>query len=694
MNTREHMLAAVRGDSTPHLLFAPRLDLWYPARLARGDMPSQYKDLSMQEISAKEGWTPYRIMPDFLDLKSPEDLTHRGLGLVSNRMYVCGYEFGGNVEFEIEPQDEGLRIRYHSPFGSIQVEHGLPEQQRKNGGTYPLITSNAIDNLDDYRVVSYIFEHLRPIPDYGPFEEFEQQVGPDTLCFAAGCMAASPMHLILRDFIDPTQFYLHYQDHPEKIRELADSMEGYFRRLIEVVARSPAQGVVWGANFDDMLTYPAFFKKEILPWLQYACDRFHNAGKLVASHTDGENKGLMDLIKDSGIDLADSVCPFPMSKVGIGEYYRRWGDRIAILGGIPQDFLLADSTTVDELNGYMEQFFSDIAPGRRFIVGIADAVPPDADFDRLKIIGEKVDKMGRLPLTAGSFNPVSPTPTDGHPIQLEGMIAELQMVLKPHAAQIGALCEDLSGWLKKAGQRLQEEDRQKEWVSSSDALFTSEEVVPPEPSGLGQISQDVLDGDDQAITGHIQALLDDGFSPQSILRDGMLKAMEKIGERFKDGTVFIPEVLLSARAMNSGVAVLEPYLAEGDEGAEGSFMIGTVFGDMHDIGKNIVLTMIRGTGFSTIDLGINVKAETFVEEVRAQQPDILGLSALLTTTMPEMRNVIEALEAAGLRNTVKIIVGGAPVNESFARKIGADGYAKDAGAAITLAKEFLKKETA
>ena len=186
-------------------------------------------------------------------------------------------------------------------------------------------------------------------------------------------------------------------------------------------------------------------------------------------------------------------------------------------------------------------------------------------------------------------------------------------------------------------------------------------------------------------------LLDKGYDAQEILNAGMLSAMEIIGERFKDGSVFIPKVLLSARALNEALKVLEPHPAGRQIGKAAKIMVGTVLGDLHDIGKNMVLTMLKGVGYETIDLGVNVKVEEFVRRVKDSKPDVLGLSALLTTTMPQMNLVIKALHEAGIKDQVKIVVGGAPVNQKFADDIGADGYAQDGGEALTLVKTLLKK---
>jgi 5-methyltetrahydrofolate--homocysteine methyltransferase len=166
----------------------------------------------------------------------------------------------------------------------------------------------------------------------------------------------------------------------------------------------------------------------------------------------------------------------------------------------------------------------------------------------------------------------------------------------------------------------------------------------------------------------------------------MVAAMDSLNQAFKDGTVFIPEVLAAARAMNAAVLLLEPRLAETDRRAGGKVLIGTVKGDLHDIGKNMVATMLRGVGFNVVDLGINVAVDAFVARVREEQPQVLALSALLTTTMSEMRKTIAALTQAGVRDGVKVIVGGAPVNRNFAVDIGADGYARDAAEAVELVR--------
>jgi 5-methyltetrahydrofolate--homocysteine methyltransferase len=206
---------------------------------------------------------------------------------------------------------------------------------------------------------------------------------------------------------------------------------------------------------------------------------------------------------------------------------------------------------------------------------------------------------------------------------------------------------------------------------------------------LQRLREAVIAGDVAAARALTEAALAESVAPGTILDDGLIAPMQVVGERFSSGELYVPEMLLAARAMQAGLNLLEPLLADGERVPAGTVVLGTVRGDVHDIGKNIVAIMLRGSGFAVHDLGVDVPAERFVDAVGRHEPDVLGLSALLTTTMPAMRGVIEALEVAGVRDRVKVLVGGAPVTEEFAASIGADGYGRDAGVAAEKAKELL-----
>jgi 5-methyltetrahydrofolate--homocysteine methyltransferase len=186
-----------------------------------------------------------------------------------------------------------------------------------------------------------------------------------------------------------------------------------------------------------------------------------------------------------------------------------------------------------------------------------------------------------------------------------------------------------------------------------------------------------------------QKALDGGDPPEKVLKEGLIKAMDRIGVLFKNNEIYIPEVLIAARAMHAGLAVLKPILAKSNASAAAKIVIGTVKGDLHDIGKNLVGMMLEGAGFEVIDAGIDVPAEKFVQVAKEKKAQAIGMSALLTTTMMQMKATVESLGAAGLKGKVKVVVGGAPVTDEFARQIGADGYAPDAASAVSMVKKLL-----
>lgn len=206
---------------------------------------------------------------------------------------------------------------------------------------------------------------------------------------------------------------------------------------------------------------------------------------------------------------------------------------------------------------------------------------------------------------------------------------------------------------------------------------------------LEAIRKRVIGGKKSDVVAKVNEALQTGLPAERILNEGLITAMTEVGRLFEIGEYYVPEMLIAARSMQAGLAVLKPFLAQSGVHASGHIVLGTVKGDLHDIGKNLVAMMLEGAGFEVVDLGADVAPEKFVAAVRDQQVDIIGLSALLTTTMNNMSKVIQALNEAGLRQKIKVIVGGAPVTEDFARKIEADGYAPDASRAVALVKRLI-----
>ena len=629
---RERILAAMRGEMVDVIPFVPRLDLWWLANLSRGTLPREFEGMTPDDIARSRGWAVYHMVPNFADVSGAEDAVHRSIGLFNFKQSAYRLELGGGVEITVAEQNGQHVVDYHTPVGTARTIGGLTEEMKRAGASLGWVEEHLIKQPRDYEIAAYIFDNIEVVPNYESLEAYVTALGDDGVVAAGGpTLAASPVHQIQKELIDHTQFFFEYEDNLSLIRGLAESIEGYFEKVLAIIADSPAEVVLWGANYDDTLTYPPYFEKEILPWLRRASEELAARGKIVATHTDGENQGLMDLIRDSGCHVAESVTPAPMTKVGIEEYYRRWSDKLTIMGGIPESVLLEATASEQEFEAYLDHLFASVAPGNRLILGTADSTPPDVVFARLDRIAERVEAEGRLPLRAGSADPVS------------------------------------DSRMAAAAARTAEH-------SPRDPTFT-------------RLRETLIAGEAEVLTGEVRALLARDVAASSILNAGMLPTMEHMGELFRSCEIFVPEVLLSARAMNEALLLLEPLLASsGGRESIATVVIGTVAGDMHDIGKNLVGVMLRGVGFDVRDIGSNASPDEFVRQVEAQRPDIVAISALLTTTMPMMQKTVAALDDAGVRGQVRVMVGGAPVNQKFARDIGADGYAEDAGAAVELAR--------
>ncbi|HEY5557921.1 corrinoid protein [Acetobacterium sp.] len=206
---------------------------------------------------------------------------------------------------------------------------------------------------------------------------------------------------------------------------------------------------------------------------------------------------------------------------------------------------------------------------------------------------------------------------------------------------------------------------------------------------LKDVSQCVLDGELDEVKALVQQLVDDGVDPITIINDGLIAGMNIVAPLFKSGEMFVPEVMESADTMNEGMKLLKPLITDGDIPSKGKIIIGTVNGDLHDIGKNLLVMMVESRGYTVVDLGVDIKEEDFVAAVKKHKPDIVGMSSLLTTTMMKMQSTIKQLVKDGVRDQVKVIIGGAPITQEFADDIGADGYSEDASTAVELCDRMM-----
>lgn len=213
-------------------------------------------------------------------------------------------------------------------------------------------------------------------------------------------------------------------------------------------------------------------------------------------------------------------------------------------------------------------------------------------------------------------------------------------------------------------------------------------------ANYADLAQSVINGEKELVKELVKSLIAAGNSPLEIVNEGLIEGMNVVGFRFKSGEMYVPEVLMSAKSMSGGLEIVRPLIAETDQKSQGKILLGTVKGDLHDIGKNLVGMLIESGGLEVINMGVDVAPEDFIDAIFEHEPDIVALSALLTTTMPVMRDFIELLEEENIRDKVKVIIGGAPCSREFADSIGADGYAPDAGSAVALCKQILAAKEA
>jgi len=398
MTDKERMLRAARGERADRLPFAPRLDLWHNANVRRGTLPPKYgPGATTAEIADDLGVAHHRIVPEFLKARTPDDTIDRGLGIFRLRDLAYRAELEG-VDRVVREEDGSTVVEYHTPVGSVSCRMSFTQEMAEAGASITWLDEHVIKRPEDYRVVGWIFRNIRLSADSDGYRRFQAEVGDRGLAVAHGLGSASPVQHLMRDLVDGTQFYYELADHPREVRQLTEDMEPFYVELVRILAASPAEAVMMGANYDDTITYPPLFAEHILPWLQRWADILHAGGKIFLSHCDGENEGLLDLLAASGIDVAESVCAPPMVQCSLAATRKAFGGKITIFGGVPSVALLEESMSEAEFEAHMRRLFAEIAPGDRFILGVSDMVPPDARWERLLRIAEMVEQRGTLPL--------------------------------------------------------------------------------------------------------------------------------------------------------------------------------------------------------------------------------------------------------------------------------------------------------
>jgi uroporphyrinogen-III decarboxylase len=389
MTHQERILAAIRGETPDRLPWVPRLEFWHRAALRHGTLPAELRSLSLTDITERLGVGCYSSVPDFTDSTDDDAMLDRGLGIY--QLPVLPYRVTLlDVERRVLRRGQETTVEYHTPRGSLRTVTVFTEEMLDAGASMPWVVEHTLREPRDFDVAGYIFSHLRIEPHLEGYLARREEVGERGVAVGYLLGTASPIQHIMKELMPLEQFFYALHDYPERVQRLAEQMEPLYQQLEEIGANSPAEVIFLGANYDDSITYPAFFEKYILPALRDYAGVLHARGKYLMTHTDGENKLLLGLYLRAGFDIADSVCPYPMTRCRLEEIRAAFAGRITIWGGIPSTLLCPASTPEDEFRRSVAQLIDRYKGESHFILGVSDMVTADDDWDRLQYVTEKV----------------------------------------------------------------------------------------------------------------------------------------------------------------------------------------------------------------------------------------------------------------------------------------------------------------
>jgi len=393
VNPRERVLAASRGEDVDRIPWSPRLDLWFLARRARGTLPPEYADCDLVDIARSLGCASHMAQGADTTRLADRDLSLRGLGLDNHADYPFRIRVEG-LPVRFERDSENQRTWIETPAGTIHTHLHQDQEMLRRGISLPFVQSYAVESAEDLEALGIVFDHLRVEPNPEGFGAFCRHVGEQGLPVARGPVAASPLHLMLHELMPMERFFYLYRDCRDELYELARHIEPLYEAMLQALCDSQAEVVLWGANYDRDITSPRFFEREMMPWLQRAAQRLHAANKLMLCHTDGENNHLLPLYRQCGFDIAESVCPTPMTELSLPQIRDGLGPEIAVWGGIPSVVLLDEAMDDAAFEAYLDALFTEMGDGHRLVLGVADNVPPDANWSRLLAIGGRIRAHG------------------------------------------------------------------------------------------------------------------------------------------------------------------------------------------------------------------------------------------------------------------------------------------------------------
>jgi hypothetical protein len=370
MTMKQRIMTALKRGMPDRIPWAPRLHVWYASQVAAGTLPERYV-----------GWTMFDILRDI------------GAGVWYNFQPKVFCESLHNVEVRTTKQDGSIITEYATPVGTVSTKH-VWNAAGPSSTTVRLQTEYMVKQEADYDAALYIVENTEILPNYEPLLRVQEQVGEDGVVLAK--TGHCPMHRLMLKLLGYEHAVFELHDRPALVEQLLSALERQAEEIQRVALQSPADVIEVGGNWNEM-TPPPLFAKYFVPYHREFADKIHAAGKLASSHVDGELQGLMDLFLETGIDIAESFTPTPMTSVSVAEARWKWDHYVAIVGGVCST-MLSDTTDEATFEAFMEELFTQIAPGDAFVLGTGDVVPADAKFERLLHISEMVDAYGSCPM--------------------------------------------------------------------------------------------------------------------------------------------------------------------------------------------------------------------------------------------------------------------------------------------------------
>lgn len=491
-----------------------------------------------------------------------------------------------------------------------------------SGGT-DFISKHMIQNAQDLKVYREVVKAMRITPEHEYFDEIDEFIADDGIATLTGPL--SPLEEFLQFKSGLMNVVNLMATEKQLLEETFNELHQVHKDIYRMLADNNADVTMTYEDTSTTVLSPKWYDTYCEEQLNDYSDILHEKGKIHIVHMCGKIAQLTGTIAEGRMDGIDSVCPPSTGDLEPGAALNEIGK--VIIGGLnPVELAQRDVQGVLE---YTKEKLSQVGSGRDFILCTGDSTAAGTPVENLRAIADYMKEHGSYPYAGG-----------------------------------------------KAVQGNKEPDIRRESV---------EPVKISDPGLLMEIAENLQDGEAEEVRNLVEKAIEEGISAQQILDEGLLHGMGIVGEQFRINEIFVPEVLMSARAMNFGMEVLKPLLLSEGVKKVGKVVIGTVKGDLHDIGKNLVKLMMEGRGLEVIDLGTDVSPTDFVAKAKEEKAQVIACSALLTTTMIKMEEVVEEVEARGLKEEIKVLVGGAPINQGFADRIGADGFAGDGATAAELA---------